>query len=105
MKVTNKKRLTAKVQLLWLFTLMLMQVMSLEIVEYVAKASSGAFSSSSDQPLDLSLLQDDLIVTGIELHASDASKNQWLRLDLKETVRVGAFFLFTDEIKMQSGKI
>ena len=96
MKVTNKTRFTAKMQLLCFFTLLLQEIRSNEIVEYVTQVNFEDFSASSDQLIDFSVLQDDLIETGIQLQASVDAKNQWLRLDLNEVVRVGAVFLFTD---------
>ena len=105
MKVTNRTKLTAKLQLLCFFILLLKEINSNEIVEYVTQASFKDFSASSDQLIDFSQLQDDLIETGIRLQASVDAKNQWLRLDLKEIVRVGAVFLFTDEAQMKIGKV
>ena len=97
MKVTNRTKLTAKLQLLCFFILLLKEINSNKIVEYVVQASFEDFSTSTEQLVDFTQLQDDLIETGVQLQASVEAKNQWLRLDLKEIVRVGAVFLFTDE--------
>ena len=54
MQVTNKTRLTAKLQLLSFFILLLKEINSNEIVEYVTQASFKDFSASSDQLIDFS---------------------------------------------------
>ena len=56
MKVTNRTKLTAKLQLLCFFILLLKEINSNKIVEYVVQASFEDFSTSTEQLVDFTQL-------------------------------------------------